>query len=1109
MAGKKYTSYFDLLRFDKKLLSTFRAKYLSNIRLIILLIVLIIVGGVSSFLSLPKRLNPEVEIPIVSVSTVLPGANPNDVESLLTIPIEDAVDGVEGITKVTSSSNESVSSVVIEFESRIDADSARDDVQSAIDTVDDLPEDASTPRIFTLDFENQPVWTFALTSDDTVSLLRFTQRLQDRLEEESSIDRVSVSGLEDREVRVTLSAEKVAEYGISPLALSSSVRNALASFPAGTTQTSDSTFAISIDPTVSEVSDIGNILLSVGDQIIALGDIAAVSETPEENQSLSYFANESISGDRVVVLSVYKTSSSTITDAADDAEQVVDHEMQAFGDTFSIIDITNNAKEINDQFNDLLRNFATTISLVFLSLLLFLGIRQAAIASFSIPLTFLISFMVMQFTGISINFLSLFSLLLSLGILVDVTIVVISAVTSYHRTGKFSPLESGLLVWKDFIVPITTTTLTTVWAFLPLLLSTGIIGEFIKSIPIVVSSTLIAAAFVATFIALPLMIAILSGKVAWRVKVLMGVLFVILVVGALAGVFATSPFFVGILLLTLLFLFALFKVRKQIVLRVKKFFRKHKKASGYEEIFVDKVSHGLFSFESLSSSYSRTIRTIVESRNNRIKTVIAVVIFSIFSYLLVPFGFVVNEFFPKTPFDILYVNVEYPEGKNLSYTTLESLRLLDGLRETPGVEYVTLEVGQAIDPGSGSSSSSDNLAQFTLVLPAEEMRDTDSIEIAERLRKTLKAYTRGDVSVVEISGGPPAGADVQINLLGEELSVLDNYADSLVSYLRDQEGVTNVSKSVSPGVSKLRFEPDQAKLLENGLTLDSLGLWLRTYHSGFTLDDIKVDGETYDIVFRVDSGTSSPSDLGRLAVPTPQGTVPLLSLGDVRLAASPTQITREDGSRTIRVTAATIEGYSSPQISADLVQHAETLDFAPGYQWSTGGVNEENERSVASILQAMLLSFFLILATVVVQLGSYRKAVLVMLVIPLAVSGVFVIFALTGTPLSFPALIGVLALFGIVINNSIIMVEKINQNIAIGMKFVDSVVDGATTRLEPIFLSSLTTVIGLLPITLSDPLWQGLGGAIIAGLLFSGTIMLFFIPVMYYLLFAKGYSDRF
>jgi HAE1 family hydrophobic/amphiphilic exporter-1 len=289
---------------------------------------------------------------------------------------------------------------------------------------------------------------------------------------------------------------------------------------------------------------------------------------------------------------------------------------------------------------------------------------------------------------------------------------------------------------------------------------------------------------------------------------------------------------------------------------------------------------------------------------------------------------------------------------------------------------------------------------------------------------------------------------------------------------------------------------------ENNISQDQLGLWLRTFASGFTLDTIKLasnGNEDTDITLRMGTGAQKIEDIYSIGIPSQTGVQPLANLGTIELKPNPTQITREDGKRTISVTAATRPGFNTSELNKDLETFAtNSLNLPNGYSWKTGGVNEQNQESVSSILTAMLLSFLLIIVTMVIQFGSFRKAIIVMLVIPLSISGVFIIFGLTQTPLSFPALIGMLALFGIVVKNSILIVDKIGANQKIGMDFTDSIVDASVSRLEAIALTSVCAIIGLIPITLSNPLWRGLGGAIIAGLTFSGTIMLFFIPVVYY-----------
>jgi len=259
------------------------------------------------------------------------------------------------------------------------------------------------------------------------------------------------------------------------------------------------------------------------------------------------------------------------------------------------------------------------------------------------------------------------------------------------------------------------------------------------------------------------------------------------------------------------------------------------------------------------------------------------------------------------------------------------------------------------------------------------------------------------------------------------------------------------------------------------------------------------DNQKTDIVLRMDTGTAEVEKLSQLSVTNPSGkSISLLSIGRFVPKVSPTSITRENFSRTISVAAAVRPGFSITTENKKLEDFAKTLDLPAGYEWKTGGVNEENAKSIQSILQAMVLSAILILITMVVQFGSFRQALIVLIVIPLAVSSVFLAYALTGTPLSFPSMIGILSLFGIVVTNSMFIVDKINLNRKEGMSFEESIADAGASRMEPIILTKLCTVFGLLPITLADPLWRGLGGAIISGLLVASTIMLLFIPVLYY-----------
>lgn len=1074
-------------------------------RLVVLLVIAVITAGLASMFTLPRRVNPEVKIPIVIVSAVLPGAGPKDVESLLTIPLEDNLLGMDKLDTFTSSSRENVSAITMQFMSTVDREKVRDDVQSLVDTVT-LPEDALTPQVMALDFENEPIWSFAVsTKSDPATLMRFADRLKDKIEEMPTVNNVDMSGFDNQEITIHLNSSKLQEYGINLFLLAQTVKKSASSYPAGVVDTGESTISLTINPEIVTVDDIRNIRISSPGGFVTLGDISEIAEKSSLQQAHSFVASNTQEPFRAVTFYVYKTSSANIDDTAAKVVKLVEDTVKEHDGKFVITSIQNSGELIQKQYTDLLGDFATTIALVFINLFLFLGLRQALLASLTIPLTFLSGLIIMNIFGLTINFISLFAFLLALGTSIDDTIVTVSSMTTYYRTRKFTAQETGLLVWRDFIVPIWSTTITTIWAYVPLLLTTGIIGEFIKPIPIVVTATMVSSTVYAVLITLPLMVFILKPQAPRRVMILLRALLVLVLVGLLVLLLPKNGLLLPILLIFFVLLFVFARVRGALARTA---FKEVKDRPALISLFDRAkwmMTHGVINSQKLGVLYRLTITRILETPAGRRTTLIIVVCFALFSYLLLPLGFVKNEFFPAADNDWLYINLEMPSGTTIDVVEKEALELTRDMRKIPEADAVVTDIGRSFTGQGFSSGGGSGL--ITIILHPMEERKKSSIDIAQELREKYKYYNHGKISVQEVSGGPPAGADIQISLSGEDLNQLDHYADKTIGFLNTLEGVSDTDKSIKPGTSKLVFVPDKAKLTTAGVTVDQIGLMLRTYASGFSLDKIKFGSKEKEVILRLMTDASSPEEIAALTLQTQNGPEPLISLGELRLENNPTVINREDGKRTVTVTAGVKSGFNVGEINQKLEEYAaDGLSLSEGYNWKTGGVNEENAKSVQSIFQAMGLSFLLILITMVIQFSSYRQAAIVLLLIPLAISGVFIVFALTATPLSFPALIGVVALFGVVVTNAMFIVDKINRNRKEGMDLQHAIADAAESRLEPIMLTSVTTILGLIPITISDPLWRGLGGAIIAGLSFSGIIMLFFVPVLYYNWF-KG-EDR-
>lgn len=1099
------SAYLKKLPFDPALLHSFMAKLIDNVRLVFLAILTIVIAGGYAFVSLPRELNPEVDIPLVTVVTPLPGASPTDVERLVTKPIEAELLTLSGLDTLNSFSNENVSIVQAQFGSNEDPDTALAKVKERVDIVKpELPASSEEPTVNKLDFNDQPVWTVSLTGPfDRVKLTSLAKEIEKKLEDLREIRKVELSGNSTEELVVEVSAATLQEYGIAAESIQATLGTDNVAVPAGRIQVSGLEYGLSLDGELVGVESVRALPVAGTGGVVSLGEVAQVYIRTADTDEFAFARIDEDTRWAAVSLTIFKADSATIQQSVEAAQAVLEEEVQAVP-ALQLIDVLNNASEVNASFDELRSNFTTTILLVFIVLMLFIGLRQASIASLAIPLTFLSSFTVMAVLGVTLNFLSLFSLLLALGLVVDDAIVIVQAYSRYNL--KFPPKQAGLLVYRDFVVPIWTTTLTTVWAFVPLLLSTGIIGEFISSIPVVVTATLLSSTTIAVLINIPLSVQLTGVRLPKRLRyslIGLGGLALVLAVVVLTAGNPIQPLLVGLWLVILL---ALLLSRKQVLASISNrvdlsTIKNYRLTQGVGR-FVSRLAQpsGVIAFTPIMLAYRKLLGKTIRSKRLRRRVYVLSGAFLLISILFLVSGWLKVEFFPKTDSENVYINIEAPPGTN-SLDTIELTekieRLVIGI---PEVSRVTSQTARTFDV-NGASSTGANTALTSVVLQDADDRDRSSNEIANEMRETLASLRDVKADVQEASGGPPAGADFQANIRGDDLAVLEEIADEFARKLRDIPGAINIRTSLTPSPGKVQVNLDRVALKERGLSAIQVGGWLRTAVTGVESGAILVSGDDISIRVRLVEDERTLSHLHNTPLPSQLGAYTLGEVATLSLENSPASIERENGERVVRVTA-TADGVSAPTLLASFNQTVADYDLPTGYSWDVGGANEENIESTQSIIQAMGVSVVLILLTVVLQLGSFRKAALVLSVIPMAVAGVFFNFTIFGIPLSFPALIGVLALFGIVVNNSIMLMEKINRNLDVGFSFFEALTDGCASRLEPIVLTSLTTAIGLFPITVSDPLWRGLGGAIIAGLSVSGALILFLLPVLYTSVFA-------
>lgn len=1067
------------------------SKYLSNKRLIIFAYLSVILLGLYSWFTLSRELMPTIDLPVIVVSCVLPKASPNDTEELLTIPLEDKIRSIKEIDEVESTSAEGMSLIIVHFSKNISADDALREVQQKV-AATSLPAQALTPTINKIDFSELPVWSFTIEGQDRLGLDRVAEKLKKQLEQLPTIDRVETSGFGEREIAVVFDREKLARSSLSPFLLSNTIDSLTGNLPLGKVQTQGFDYLLGVNKQIQDIESLRATIISAGGKTYRLGELAQIYEQDKPEKSHAWQIDNQQQINEVVTFNVYKTAGTPIDKNAKISKETAAKVLADYPQ-FTLRSLTDYGKEINDIFSELENNMLTTAILVFLVMLLFLGLKEAVIATMSIPLVMLFTFSGIVYFKLTLNFISLFSLLLALGMLVDNAIVVATSLSREYAKQKQNPLAAGIKVWQEFFMALLATNLTTVWAFLPLIIMSGVMGVFFKTLSIVVTLAILGSALIAFLLTLPLGIFLLQPQLPTRVqKLCLGLLFI----GSSGGLLLVLPkniFSFLVIPLSWLLLYVAIILRLQL------------KAKFARNNLVSKISHKLQTGWVTTTTLEKYYRTLLNKFVNHLPTckklLFAIGVVTLTAFALPIFGQVKNEFFPKEDDDQIEMQLVLPIGTNKEKVAQVAKEVLPQLLDTPYLTYATAQTNRGSNSNLVSASSNENKILFTINL--EENRPLPSFKIATQLRERWKTNPYGEMRVLDDNSSITGEADIGIGIAGDDLQVLTAKIQQITSWLKKHPGVSEASNNVDDNNQRIIFVPNQEQLIAYGLSLNQIGGYLRSVTSGFTLGKIMRHGEEIEINWRTQNDNPQLSELTNLVIPTNTGSeVTLGSLGKFVLEPSLAQINRNNYQRIVNAKANVVEGYSATSINQQLQQYiVNELNLPSGYRPVSEGASKTNQDAIQEIYFAMGIAGFLILFTLVMQMRSFRKAFIIMTVIPVAISGVFIIFALFGIALSMPAFVGILALFGIVVNNSILIVERINQNLDSGKSFAQSVIDGSVERLQPILLTSLTTIIGLVPITLSNPMWQGLGGSIIAGLTFSGVLLLLYVPALFVLMF--------
>ncbi len=1116
--------YLEKLTFRPELRKSVLNFFVTNFRVVVLMIMVLTAIGIYSFTSLPRESNPEVKIPIAVIITTYPGASPADMEELVTKKIETSIAGLKNINKITSRSANSLSSITVEYDAKADLDDSLRKLRDQINTVKkDLPTDAKEPVVREVSIDDTPVWTASFTGpSDGFTLRKEAEDIQDELEKIPGVREVTISGGDRREFEVAYDPLKLASFGISPEQANQAIRSTNLAIPGGTFEGSLYSFPVRTDSRFYEAVQLGSIpiLHAANGGIVVLNDVAVVRERAIKKTVRSRYALGNGEAHENITISVVKKTGGSIINTVKAVDEKMDEAVARApkGTAYSVI--TDLSDRVNKDFEQLTHDFLITLVLVFAVLFLIVGFKEAMVAGLAIPLVFFATFGVMLVTGTSLNFLSLFALILSLGLLVDDAIVVVSATKQYLNTGKFTPEEAVLLVLNDFKVVLLTTTLTTVWAFLPLLSASGIIGQYIKSIPITVSVTLISSLFIALFINHPL--AAVLERIRFT-KTMFGGVMAVLVAAAVGGFALKSVVGIVIAVVALTVVLAsmiwfFLRGKKNLLANemlseaewndddlIKQKLREQ--GSHVDTTIFSKLMHGVIHFDRVLPLYEKVLQWCLRSRLTRFLSLGGVAVLFAVAVSLPITGIVKTEFFPVGDSELLYVNIQAPTGLNLVQTDAIAAKVEARMNKYPEiVSYSTLVGAGSAAGGSGSGGSGSNLASLTIKLKTEKERVARSYEIAEKMRADFADIKEATISVLSPAGGPPAGADFDARISGEDLQTLDKIANELKPKLAALPGVLNpdISLKASPADYTFTLKPDRMELYS--LTGAQVGSVLRMAISGSEVTTVIRDGKEIKVQarFLAERIPTLEAIQNLQILNNAKQPVFLKDVATIELKPSVDTITRIDKKRTVELTAS-VDVAHRPADVVTAFQNvlAKEYKLPEGYAISYGGQNEQNQESVLSILRAMIIAALLIVATMIIQFNSFRQSLIVLVTIPLALIGVFFGLAITGIRLSFPGLIGIVALFGIVVKNAIILVDKINLNRKSGIEFKAAIVDACKSRLEAIFITSICTIFGIIPITLSNETWKALGGAVIFGLMLSSFFTLFVIPTLYMVLMAK------
>lgn len=996
---------------------------------VIMVVIAALILGAVSLKNLAVDLYPEIDFPIVAVATTYEGAAPQEVEELVSKPLESSVSTIEGIENVQSTSQPDSSLVMLQFDWGRDIDNAMTDVREAIDQVKgSLPDDANDPSVLRFDPQQIPVMWVGLEGADTATLQNLAEdELQPFFERQEGVGSLTIEGGQTREIQVALDRARLNFYGVTPQQVAQALGSENASASAGSITKGTKDVQVRVEGEFDSVAEIEKTLISLpAGGTVKVKDLGSVNDTFKDQTSYT-----EVNGETGVVMSVLKQSDANTVKVADNMYDAIDEMQETLPEEISLNIVMDTSTFIRQSIQSVVNNMIMGGIFSVLVLLLFLrSIRATLVIGLSIPIAIIVTFTLMYFTGETLNILSMGGLALGVGMMVDSSIVILENIFKYRQKG-YNTFQAAKLGASELASAVIASTLTTVVVFLPIIFVDGIAAELFTPL-----AKTVAFALTASLVAAITLIPMLSSKMLGNVS-----------------------------------------------------------AVTNDEESSNRRFDRLFN--RLKERYARFLKWGLGHRKTVFFGTGGLVIAS---FLLVPL--IGTEFIPASDQGQIEVKVETPSGTTLDETkhaTQQVEQFFEPYNDVIQSNYLTVGGG-----GIGSLNAGSNMATFTVQLVEPSERDITTAEVIQGLSQQVKKVPGADVSVAEFEGGgaPSTGNPVQVKINGDDWEVLEDLAQQVQWLIEDVDGTVNVETSTAEGKPELQVQVNREVASQYGLTYQDVMNEVELAFGGQIATRLKQGGDETDVtVLLPEDKRSEIADLKTMFIQSSSGqSIPLSAVADVVEVEGPVEISRENQQRQVNVTS-DIRDRDLGSVSADVQKKLQALNMPDGYSYSMGGDSEDMQESFTNLALALLLSIFLVYTVMAIQFESFVYPFVIMFSLPTTIIGVLVGLFVTGKPLSITAFIGLIMLAGIVVNNAIVLVDYINILRDRGKERFEAMVEAGRSRLRPILMTTLTTVLAMVPIGLG--IGQGaesqapMAVVIIFGLSFSMMFTLVYIPVMY------------